>query len=843
MKTCIMKNLDHSRTLAARLFAAVRCVPKAVRRTQRINDSTMNPDAARTLRMLALSGFLLALSLSGQAIDSRYAFGLTMSQYLSMTATNAAQGYRPISLDANGPTNSPNLAAVWINDGFTNWTVVQGVTRSDYTNQVTLLTGEGYRTLCVDAYGDYPNERYVAVWVRDPPATNGWAQVFGLTETDYTTAWYNYLNTGYRPIWISVIATNSSLHFAGAWVKREPGYGFSTYWNMDAAGLGQKVTNFVAQDGSRPICMSGYGASGGTLFAAHWIFAEQPVWTWNSELTASAFQLAAANLSSNGYRPVFINEYGPASSPKYASSWVQDPPMPVWSIAGVSNASLAALDSEMTNFMSLRNIARGTVAVTRNGKLVFHHAYTLAATNAVPTQTTNLFRIGSLNKQFTSVGIFQLIQTGKISLDQSISNILDLTTVSDARFRAVTIRQLLQHYGGWDRNVSYDAMFRDFIISASLGRPLPTTPQMVVDYMKGQPLDHDPGTVYAYSNFGYCLLGRIIEAVAGMTYEQYIQDNVLAPAGIWDMHLGKSLLADAYPAEVDYEDPVRRLVPTVMGTNGPALVPIQYGGFNVSTLDSVGAWLATAADLVRFSSSFDVQTNSPLLPSALIDAMWSQPPEVAGSPATYYGAGWAVRPLGGDTYNAWHDGSADGTWAWTVRRADGYCWAVIFNRREVVGDVPDYHNIDTEMNTTINSIANWPTNDLFDANGDGLLDAWQIHYFGSTSSPAAAPSADPDGDGANNFNELVNLTDPTDSSSVKKLQVNPDPQNSQNLVLSWLVARGRLYTIESTTNLLSSNWQGLGIATDVVGDNSTRLITNSVTGTGFYRLRTRLQRP
>src|SRR5205814_3262452 len=174
--------------------------------------------------------------------------------------------------------------------------------------------------------------------------------------------------------------------------------------------------------------------------------------------------------SSNGFRPVFINEYGPASSPKYAYSWVQDPQPAGGITIGVSNPSLAALDTEMTNFMSLRNIARGTLAVTRNGKLVFHHAYTLAPTNVVPTQPTNLFRIASLTKQFTSVSIFQLMQAGKITLDQPISNILDLTTVADARFRTVTIRQLLQHYGGWDRNVSYDPMFRDAIISASLGR-------------------------------------------------------------------------------------------------------------------------------------------------------------------------------------------------------------------------------------------------------------------------------------------------------------------------------------------------------------------------------------
>jgi len=157
--------------------------------------------------------------------------------------------------------------------------------------------------------------------------------------------------------------------------------------------------------------------------------------------------------------------------------------------------------------------------------------------------------------------------------------------------------------------------------------------------------------------------------------------------------------------------------------------------------------------------------------------------------------------------------------------------------------VPNYYNIDSELNNAIGSVASWPDYDLFDANGDGLLDAWQLHYFGSTDAPAAAPPAEPDGDGANNLNEFVNLTDPTDSTSVRKLEANLDPQNSQNLVLAWLAARGRLYTIESTTNLMSPNWQGSAGATDIVGNNAMRLITNSVSGTGFYRLRTRLQRP
>jgi hypothetical protein len=147
------------------------------------------------------------------------------------------------------------------------------------------------------------------------------------------------------------------------------------------------------------------------------------------------------------------------------------------------------------------------------------------------------------------------------------------------------------------------------------------------------------------------------------------------------------------------------------------------------------------------------------------------------------------------------------------------------------------------LNPAINSITTWPTSDLFDANGDGLLDAWQTHYFGSISSPAAAPSADPDGDGAINLNEFINLTDPTDSSSATRLRAIPDPQNNQNFALSWFAARGRTYTIETIANLSSPTWQALASATDIVGDNSIQLITNSASAKGFYRLRVRLQRP
>ncbi len=196
------------------------------------------------------------------------------------------------------------------------------------------------------------------------------------------------------------------------------------------------------------------------------------------------------------------------------------------------------------------------------------------------------------------------------------------------------------------------------------------------------------------------------------------------------MTLGKPLLTNANPAEVDYDDALRPIVPTVMGSNSPAYLPLQYGGWNISSMDSHGAWLATAADLVRFSSSYDVPANNPLLSLDMFKLMCSIPPYPAQdqTAASYYGVGWLVRPEGGGTYNLWHDGSLDGTFTYTVRLANGICWATVFNQRDDIGDQPSYDNIDQEMNDAVASVASWPAYDLFDSNGDGLLDAWQIFY-------------------------------------------------------------------------------------------------------------------
>ena len=95
-----------------------------------------------------------------------------------------------------------------------------------------------------------------------------------------------------------------------------------------------------------------------------------------------------------------------------------------------------------------------------------------------------------------------------LNLTNTIGRLLHVTNLVDSRFTNVTVQQLLQHTGGWNWNKpgGYDPMFYDTQITTALGLPLPTTPQMIIDYMQRQPLDFQPGTAFYYSNFGYNLL-------------------------------------------------------------------------------------------------------------------------------------------------------------------------------------------------------------------------------------------------------------------------------------------------------------------------------------------------
>jgi CubicO group peptidase (beta-lactamase class C family) len=383
-------------------------------------------------------------------------------------------------------------------------------------------------------------------------------------------------------------------------------------------------------------------------------------------------------------------------------------------MTGTAVPELASFDRVITDLMKKWGIPGGAIAVVKDGRLVLARGYGYADVDAkTPVAPDALFRIASVSKPITSVAVLRLAEEGRLDLEANAFAMLPGLTpppgaTVDARLDAITIRQLLTHLGGWDRDRSFDPMFRATQIAAALGTPAPASVESVIRYMRGQPLDFTPGERYAYSNFGYAVLGRVIEQVTGQGYGVYVTDAVLRPMGITRMRLGRSLLQDRASGEVRYYDGGGTAA-SVFPSGGQ--VPWPYGGFNLEAMDAHGGWIASVVDLTRFITAVDgLPTRADFLRPETIERMIARPPTVWDASAFHYGAGWLVRPQQG---NWWHNGSLPGTSSLIVRTGTGLAWAVLFNARSMVSGSTFEQEVDPAVWQAVAQVATWPAHDLF----------------------------------------------------------------------------------------------------------------------------------
>ena len=169
------------------------------------------------------------------------------------------------------------------------------------------------------------------------------------------------------------------------------------------------------------------------------------------------------------------------------------------------------------------------VLVAQKGRIIYHKAFGMANLElGVPLRPDHVFRIGSVSKQFTAAAILQLMEQGKLSLDDDLTRFIpDYPTMG----KKITVEHLLTHTSGiksytemkeWTPEVHR----KDF------------TPAALVDFFKNQPMDFEPGTQYQYNNSGYILLGYIIEKVSGESYGAYISEHIFKPLGMHNSYYG-----------------------------------------------------------------------------------------------------------------------------------------------------------------------------------------------------------------------------------------------------------------------------------------------------------------
>jgi CubicO group peptidase (beta-lactamase class C family) len=395
-------------------------------------------------------------------------------------------------------------------------------------------------------------------------------------------------------------------------------------------------------------------------------------------------------------------------------------------VTGTANAALEPIDRLMTSFVTEHKVPGAALAVTHESKLVYARGFGYADRDKREmVQPGSLFRIASVSKPLTAVAVLQLIERGKLQFDDNVIDRMNLMpyigghSKPDERWRQITIRHCLQHTAGWDRDKSGDPIGRAAEIARAVGSRPPARPVDIVRFMMGQPLDFDPGARHVYSNLGYLVLGRIIEATTGEIYEAHVKKAVLEPLGIRSAQLGRALPKDRVRGEVRYYDSQKRTGKSLFPPHEP--VPLCDGADNLEGYEAHGGWIASAVELVRFAAAFDKPDHCRLLKAATIAEMHARPAGAAGYESdgkpkdAYYGCGWNIRPIRdtGKT-NDWHSGFIAGSEALLVRRWDGLNWAVVFNtalapdgKRRLVG------LIDGALHEAADQVKHWPPADQF----------------------------------------------------------------------------------------------------------------------------------
>ena len=337
-----------------------------------------------------------------------------------------------------------------------------------------------------------------------------------------------------------------------------------------------------------------------------------------------------------------------------------------------AKGSVPRIDSFVVRFMTQYHIPGMSVAIEKNGKILCAKGYGYSDKAKKQEVTTeSLFRVGDISSTITSMAIMKLIEAGKLSITSKVfgdSGILknDYGTPPYSKgITNITIDHLLHHTsGGWSDGD--DPIFLPALRNASVDRA-----KLLSATLDHVPLRSLPGQSFAYSRFGYFVLGMVIEKVSGQSYEDFVLQNVIRPAGIDAMRITADNESDKKKNEVIcYKE----------DTNIPFSYDEIDDDFFLSRAAACSGWLASAKDLVKLIATDNLDSNTK-------EIMFT-----ASKLNPHYACGWSSNS---DFKNWFCISQIPGSTAEFVRAGNGYRWAVLINTyRPVAGSyISDLDNL------------------------------------------------------------------------------------------------------------------------------------------------------
>lgn len=313
------------------------------------------------------------------------------------------------------------------------------------------------------------------------------------------------------------------------------------------------------------------------------------------------------------YKKIFATSFLPAILAFYllftahAVAQVAATPQP-------TNDQISAKVNEYMDAVINVNGFSGTILIARDGKPIVSRGYGMANIElGVPNAPNNVFRLGSVTKQFTGMAIAMLQERGKLSASDPMCKYL---TGCPEIWKPITINHLLRHTSG----VTNYTAFPDFAKTTVM----PVTTAEMLDRLEREPLDFAPGEKMSYSNSGYYLLGAIIEKVSGKTYQDFLQENIFTPLGMKQTY---------------YDDPLKIIDHRAAGYQKRAGKIINAAYTDMSVPYAAGSLASTTGDLLIWDQALYTEK---LVSKRSLNEMFS--PEKG---ETGYGYGWSIGTKAG----------------------------------------------------------------------------------------------------------------------------------------------------------------------------------------------------
>ena len=369
------------------------------------------------------------------------------------------------------------------------------------------------------------------------------------------------------------------------------------------------------------------------------------------------------------------------------------------------------MERYLKNWMARYNIRGAQLAIMDNERLIYAKGFGWAdQQDSVLLEAGDILRIASASKLITAIGVMKLCEEGKLTTEspvfgpQGILNDSIFLQYKDKRVPKITVHHLLNHTSGFSRRMG-DPMFRSADLIRWTGSNRKLTEDEVIAFQLGLRLRDNPGGSAQYSNVGYLVLSRVIEEASGMTYEDYIRKHVLEPAGCYDMQIARNFHHEKHRRETTYYGHAPEDL--IESYDGSGLMrPREYGGHNIEGLQGAGAWVCSAAELLRLVASIDGLPGVPdILSKESIQKMTTL------NRKGDFPYGWARMQAKGGVLT--RTGTMSGTSAYIKSRPGGVSYVLITNTSSYRG-ASFTNRIGQTIDNALTRVKEWPeTVDLF----------------------------------------------------------------------------------------------------------------------------------